>query len=38
MTREQAERLLGSLSDLERVERMNARRTQAQRERRGRDW
>ena len=38
MTREQAERLLGSLGDLERLERQNRRREQVQRERKGKDW
>lgn len=38
MTREQAERLLGSLGDLERLERQNRRRAQVQRERKGKDW
>lgn len=38
MTREQAERLLGSLGDLERLERQNRRRAQVQQERKGKDW
>ena len=38
MTREQAERLLGSLGDLERLEQQNKRRARVERERRGKDW
>ena len=38
MTQQQAEDLLGSLTDLERLEKQNQRRGRAQRERRGRDW
>ena len=38
MTREQAERLLGSLGDLERLEQQNKRRSRVQREKRGKDW
>lgn len=38
MTREQAERLLGSLGDLERLERQNRRRAQVQHEKKGKDW
>jgi len=38
MSREQAERLLGSLGDLERIERQNRRRAQVQREKKGKDW
>ncbi|MEY4375371.1 MAG: hypothetical protein RL760_1538, partial [Candidatus Eisenbacteria bacterium] len=38
MSREQAERLLGSLGDLERLERQNRRRAQVQREKKGKDW
>jgi Ca-activated chloride channel family protein len=38
MTRQQAERLLGSLGDLERVERQERRRNKAVKEKRGKDW
>lgn len=38
MSRQQAEQLLGSLQELERLERQKANRTRAVRERRGRDW
>jgi Ca-activated chloride channel family protein len=38
MSREQAEQLLGSLGDLERIEKQDRRRTRVSRERRGRDW
>src|SRR5439155_15152773 len=38
MTQEQAERLLGSLGDLERLEQQNKRRSRVQREKRGKDW
>jgi Ca-activated chloride channel family protein len=38
MTRDQAERLLGSLGDLERLEQQNKRRSRVQREKRGKDW
>ncbi len=38
MTKEQAERLLGSLGDLERLEQQNRRRTRVQQERKGKDW
>lgn len=38
MTRDEAERLLGSLGDLERLEQQNRRRTRVQRERKGKDW
>ena len=38
MTKEQAERLLGSLGDLERLEKQNKRQSRVQRERRGKDW
>lgn len=38
MTKEQAERLLGSLGDLERLERKNGRPNRAQKEKRGKDW
>jgi Ca-activated chloride channel family protein len=38
MTKDQAERLLGSLGDLERLEQQNRRRTRVQRERKGKDW
>jgi Ca-activated chloride channel family protein len=38
MTRDEAERLLGSLGDLERLEQQNRRRTHVQRERKGKDW
>jgi len=38
MSREQADRLLGSLRELERSERQRMRRGPAQRERRGKDW
>ena len=38
MTTQQAEQLLGSLQELERLERQRARRTQVTSERRGKDW
>ena len=38
MSREQADRLLGSLRELERTERQRMRRGPAQRERKGKDW
>jgi hypothetical protein len=38
MTRQQAEQLLSSLGDLERIERQERRRSQVRREKRGRDW
>lgn len=38
MTKEQAERLLGSLGDLERLEKQNQRRSRVQREKKGKDW
>ncbi|MCE9628087.1 MAG: VWA domain-containing protein [Candidatus Eisenbacteria bacterium] len=38
MTKQQAERLLGSLGDLERLERKNQRANKAQKEKRGKDW
>ncbi len=38
MTREQAEKLLGSLSELERLERQRARQSRSVRERKGKDW
>ncbi len=38
MTQAQAEQLLGSLGDLERIEKQDRRRTRAQREKRGKDW
>jgi len=38
MTREQAEQLLGSLGDLERIERQDKRRSQMRREKQGKDW
>jgi len=38
MTRDQAERLLGSLGDLERLEQQNRRRTHLQREKKVKDW
>ena len=38
MSRQQAERLLGSLSELERAEQQQRRRVRAVREKRGRDW
>ena len=38
MTRDQAERLLGSLGDLERLEQQNKRRSRVQREKKGKDW
>lgn len=38
MSREQADRLLGSLRELERSERQRMRRGPAQRERKGKDW
>jgi Ca-activated chloride channel family protein len=38
MTRQQAEQLLGSLQELERLERQRAHRVRAMRERKGKDW
>ncbi len=38
MTKTQAEQLLGSLGDLERIEKQERRRTRVQREKRGKDW
>ena len=38
MTRQQAEQLLGSLGDLERVEKQERRRNKALKEKRGKDW
>ncbi len=38
MTQKQAEQLLGSLGDLERIEKPDRRRARAQREKRGKDW
>jgi Ca-activated chloride channel homolog len=38
MTKDQAERLLGSLGDLERLEQQNKRRSRTQREKKGKDW
>lgn len=38
MTKDQAERLLGSLGDLERLEKQNQRRSRVQREKKGKDW
>jgi Ca-activated chloride channel family protein len=38
MTREQAERLLGSLDELERLEKRRSRQVRAMRERKGKDW
>jgi len=38
MTRQQAEQLLGSLGDLERLEKQERRRNRARTEKRGRDW
>ena len=38
MTKDQAERLLGSLGDLERLEQQNKRRSRVQREKKGKDW
>ncbi len=38
MTREQAEKLLGSLEELERMERQRARQARVTRERKGKDW
>jgi tetratricopeptide (TPR) repeat protein len=38
MTKQQAERLLGSLGDLERLEQQNRRRARATREKKGKDW
>lgn len=38
MSREQAEQLLGSLGDLERIEKQDRRRSRVTRERRGKDW
>ena len=38
MTRDQAERLLGSLDELERLEKQRARQTKVTRERKGKDW
>lgn len=38
MTKDQAERLLGSLGDLERLEKQNQRRSRVQREKQGKDW
>jgi Ca-activated chloride channel family protein len=38
MTPQQAEQLLGSLQELERLERQRARRTKASSERKGKDW
>lgn len=38
MTRQQAEQLLGSLQELERLERQRSQRVRATRERKGKDW
>ena len=38
MTKDQAERLLGSLGDLERLERKRQQANQAQKQKRGKDW
>jgi Ca-activated chloride channel family protein len=38
MTRQQAEQLLSSLGDLERIEKQERRRSQVRREKRGKDW
>ena len=38
MTKSQAEQLLGSLGDLERIEKQERRRSRVQREKRGKDW
>jgi hypothetical protein len=38
MTREQAEQLLGSLQELERLQKQQARRTKVMTERKGKDW
>jgi len=38
MNREQAERLLGALQDLERAEQQRRRQVRVTRERHGRDW
>jgi Ca-activated chloride channel family protein len=38
MTREQAEKLLGSLEELERLEKQNARQVKVMREHKGKDW
>ncbi len=38
MTRQQAEQLLGSLGDLERIEKQERRRSKAMKEKRGKDW
>ena len=38
MTRKQAEELLGSLGDLERLERKNGHQSRSQQQKRGKDW
>ena len=38
MTKQQAERLLGSLQELERLEKQRARPTKVLQEKRGKDW
>lgn len=38
MTKQQAERLLGSLQELERLEKQRAKRTKVMQEKRGKDW
>ena len=38
MTTQQAEQLLGSLQELERLERQRAQRVRATHERKGKDW